>query len=128
ADAPPRHPLERQARRRPHAQPRAGARISEHPTPGVEVRVEDWRDHKTERPYDSVISVAAFEAFVHHGMEPAARMAAKREHDELRVPRTLLKRNESPLTPTAPPRMSSPPPPRACRDPRGRRRECVGSV
>src|SRR5262245_9325790 len=50
-----------------------------HPTPGVEVRVEDWRDHKTERPYDSVISVAAFEAFVHRGMEPAAKMAADRE-------------------------------------------------
>src|SRR5262245_2897606 len=50
-----------------------------HPTPGVEVRVEDWRDHKTERPYDSVISVAAFEAFVHRGMEPAAKMAAYRE-------------------------------------------------
>jgi len=53
--------------------------INEHPTPGVEVRVEDWRDHKTERPYDSVISVAAFEAFVHRGMEPAAKMAAYRE-------------------------------------------------
>ena len=50
--------------------------INELPTPGVEVRVEDWRDHKTERPYDSVISVAAFEAFVHRGMEPAAKMAA----------------------------------------------------
>ena len=53
--------------------------INEHPTPGVEVRVEDWRDHKSERPYDSVISVAAFEAFVHRGMAPAAKMAAYRD-------------------------------------------------
>ena len=28
------------------------------------LRIEDWRDHQSEQPYDAVISVAAFEAFV----------------------------------------------------------------
>src|SRR5262245_57465560 len=44
------------------------------PTPGVEVRVEDWRDHKAEEPYDAIISVGAFEAFVRRGTEPADKM------------------------------------------------------
>ena len=31
--------------------------------PGMEVREEDWRDHKPDKPYDAAISVAAFEAY-----------------------------------------------------------------
>jgi cyclopropane-fatty-acyl-phospholipid synthase len=53
--------------------------INENPTPGVEVRIEDWRDHQSEQPYDAVISVAAFEAFVHRGMAPADKLQAYRE-------------------------------------------------
>src|SRR5215510_5904144 len=46
--------------------------INEHPTPGVEVRIEDWRDHKSERPYDSVISVATLGALLHRGTAAGA--------------------------------------------------------
>src|SRR5262245_2018189 len=53
--------------------------INENQTRGVEVRIEDWRDHQSEQPYDAVISVAAFEAFVHRGMSPADKMQAYRE-------------------------------------------------
>jgi cyclopropane-fatty-acyl-phospholipid synthase len=53
--------------------------INEHPTPGVEVRVENWRNHKAEAPYNAIISIGAFEHFVHRGMEPSAKMAAYRE-------------------------------------------------
>jgi cyclopropane-fatty-acyl-phospholipid synthase len=53
--------------------------IKENSTPGVEVRIEDWRDHQSEQPYDAVISVAAFEAFVHRGMAPADKMQAYRK-------------------------------------------------
>jgi cyclopropane-fatty-acyl-phospholipid synthase len=59
--------------------PAQAAWIRQKPLPGVEVRVEDWRDHKTAIPYDAVISVAAFEAFVHSGMNPADKLQAYRE-------------------------------------------------
>ena len=44
--------------------------------PGMEVREEDWHDHKPDQPYDSVISVAAFEAFAHYGISPSEKMRA----------------------------------------------------
>ena len=53
--------------------------IHQSPVPGVEVRVENWRDHRAEKPYDPVISVAAFEAFAHVGMEPADKLQAYRD-------------------------------------------------
>ena len=53
--------------------------IHQNPAPGVEVRVENWRDHKAEKPYDAVISVAAFEAFAHLGMAPADKLQAYRD-------------------------------------------------
>jgi cyclopropane-fatty-acyl-phospholipid synthase len=59
--------------------PAQAAWIRQKPMPGVEVRVEDWRDHKAEKPYDAVISVAAFEAFAHLGMDPAAKAKAYRD-------------------------------------------------
>jgi len=52
--------------------------IEAHPTPGVEVRVEDWRDHKAEEPYDAIISVAALETFVRRGTDPAEKMRVYR--------------------------------------------------
>lgn len=59
--------------------PAQAAWIHQNPTPGVEVRVEDWRDHSTEKPYDALISVAAFEAFVHLGIGPAEKLQAYRD-------------------------------------------------
>jgi cyclopropane-fatty-acyl-phospholipid synthase len=53
--------------------------IEAHPVPGIEVRVENWRDHVAAQPYDAIISIGAFEHFVQRGMEPAAKMAAYRE-------------------------------------------------
>jgi cyclopropane-fatty-acyl-phospholipid synthase len=49
------------------------------PQPGVEVREEHWRDHQPERRYDAVISIGAFEHFVHRGLDPAAKLAAYRD-------------------------------------------------
>src|SRR5215470_19032798 len=56
--------------------------IEKRPVPGVEVHLEDWRDHEAERPYDAVISVGAFEHFVRRGMDPADKMRAYREFIE----------------------------------------------
>ena len=47
--------------------------------PGVEIREENWRDHQPARPYDAIISIGAFEHFVHAGIEPAAKLAAYSE-------------------------------------------------
>ena len=59
--------------------PSQAAWIGQNPTPGVEVRVENWRDHKAEKPYDAIISVGAFEHFCHSGMDPADKLQAYRE-------------------------------------------------
>jgi cyclopropane-fatty-acyl-phospholipid synthase len=47
--------------------------------PGVEVREESWRDHKPDRRYGAIISIGAFEHFVHPGMSPAEKLDAYRE-------------------------------------------------
>jgi cyclopropane-fatty-acyl-phospholipid synthase len=47
--------------------------------PKIEVREQDWRDHKPERRYDSIISVGAFEHFVQKGLDPSAKLKAYRE-------------------------------------------------
>jgi cyclopropane-fatty-acyl-phospholipid synthase len=47
--------------------------------PGIEVRQESWRDHKPAKPYDAIISIGAFEHFVHPGIDPAAKLEAYRE-------------------------------------------------
>jgi cyclopropane-fatty-acyl-phospholipid synthase len=47
--------------------------------PGVEIRLEDWRDHKPEKPYDAILAVGLFEHLAHHGIEPAKKAAAYRE-------------------------------------------------
>jgi cyclopropane-fatty-acyl-phospholipid synthase len=52
-------------RRAPHAQ--------------IAVREEDWRDHRPEKPYDAIISIGAFEHFVHPGLPPARKLEAYRE-------------------------------------------------
>jgi cyclopropane-fatty-acyl-phospholipid synthase len=46
--------------------------------PGVEVRQESWRDHRPAMPYDAIISIGAFEHFVHPGIDKAAKLEAYR--------------------------------------------------
>lgn len=50
--------------------------------PGVEVREEHWRDHTPARRYDAVISIGAFEHFVHRGLDAARKLAAYRDFFE----------------------------------------------
>jgi cyclopropane-fatty-acyl-phospholipid synthase len=59
--------------------PSQAAWIRQKPAPGVEVRVENWRDHKAEKPYDAIISIGAFEHFCHTGMSPGDKLEAYRE-------------------------------------------------
>jgi cyclopropane-fatty-acyl-phospholipid synthase len=59
--------------------PSQAAWISEKPVHGIEVRVESWRDHKAEKPYDAIISIGAFEHFCHVGIGPADKLLAYRE-------------------------------------------------
>jgi cyclopropane-fatty-acyl-phospholipid synthase len=47
--------------------------------PGVEVRQEHWRDHVPARRYDAIISIGAFEHFVHRGLDSASKLAAYRD-------------------------------------------------
>jgi cyclopropane-fatty-acyl-phospholipid synthase len=47
--------------------------------PGIEVREESWRDHKPDKHYDAILSIGAFEHFVHLGIEPARKLEAYRE-------------------------------------------------
>ncbi|MCX4956721.1 SAM-dependent methyltransferase [Streptomyces virginiae] len=47
--------------------------------PRVEVRLEDWRDHAPERPYDAIVSLEAFEAFAGPDLTTAQRIAAYTE-------------------------------------------------
>jgi cyclopropane-fatty-acyl-phospholipid synthase len=51
-------------------------------TPGVEVRLESWRDHRPERPYDAIVSVGAFEHFVDPDLSESGRLAVYREFFE----------------------------------------------
>ena len=44
------------------------------PNPKIEVREQDWRDHKPERRYDAIVSVGAFEHFVHKGLDPKVKL------------------------------------------------------
>jgi cyclopropane-fatty-acyl-phospholipid synthase len=47
--------------------------------PGIEVREEHWRDHRPDKPYDAIISIGAFEHFVHPGMDSAKKLDCYRE-------------------------------------------------
>ena len=53
--------------------------IRRDPRPGIEVREESWRDHRPDQPYDAIISIGAFEHFVHPGMSGAEKLEAYRE-------------------------------------------------
>ena len=47
--------------------------------PGVEVRLDSWRDHRPTRPYDAIVSVGAFEHFVDMDLSEGERLAIYRE-------------------------------------------------
>ncbi|MEV8021391.1 cyclopropane-fatty-acyl-phospholipid synthase family protein [Streptomyces sp. NPDC086554] len=57
-------------------------RVRELDLPRSEVRVENWRDHKPEEPYDAIISIGAFEHFARMGLSRDERVAAYREFFE----------------------------------------------
>jgi cyclopropane-fatty-acyl-phospholipid synthase len=46
--------------------------------PGVEVRLESWRDHRPKRPYDAIVSVGAFEHFADLDLSESERLASYR--------------------------------------------------
>lgn len=52
--------------------------IREGKNPKIEVREEDWRDHRPERRYDAIISVGAFEHFVQKGLDPKTKLDSYR--------------------------------------------------
>lgn len=58
--------------------PRQAAWVDERKLPGVTVRNENWLDHHPARPYDSIISIGAFEHFARPGMTPGAKHDAYR--------------------------------------------------
>jgi cyclopropane-fatty-acyl-phospholipid synthase len=47
--------------------------------PGVEVRLDSWRDHRPLRPYDAIVSVGAFEHFADLDLSESDRLAIYRE-------------------------------------------------
>jgi cyclopropane-fatty-acyl-phospholipid synthase len=50
--------------------------------PGVEVRLEDWREHEPVAPYDAIISIGAFEHFCRVGLSVDERRAVYRSFFE----------------------------------------------
>src|SRR5262249_48565126 len=42
--------------------------------PGVETRLESWRDHRPSRPYDGIVSVGAFEHFADEDLSPSEKL------------------------------------------------------
>ena len=50
--------------------------------PGVEVRLDSWRDHRPDTPYDAIVSVGAFEHFADLDLSEERRMAIYREFFE----------------------------------------------
>ncbi|MEM7308290.1 MAG: cyclopropane-fatty-acyl-phospholipid synthase family protein [Planctomycetota bacterium] len=55
------------------------AHVSALGDPRVDVRLENWFDHRPDAPYDAVISVAAFEAFARPGLTRAQKVARYRD-------------------------------------------------
>ena len=53
--------------------------IRKAPRKGLKVIEQDWRDHKPPVPYDAIMSIGSFEAFVHKGMSPSDKLDAYRD-------------------------------------------------
>lgn len=47
-------------------------------TPGVDVRVQNWRDHTPSAPYHAIVSIGAFEHFAHPALDEAGKIAVYR--------------------------------------------------
>jgi cyclopropane-fatty-acyl-phospholipid synthase len=52
--------------------------LEEHPVPGAQIRLEDWRDHEPAESYDSIVTFGAFEHFAQDGTTGPQRIAAYR--------------------------------------------------
>jgi cyclopropane-fatty-acyl-phospholipid synthase len=52
--------------------------LAEAPVRSTEIRLEDWRDHEPERPYDAIFSFGAFEHFARDGTTGPQRVASYR--------------------------------------------------
>jgi cyclopropane-fatty-acyl-phospholipid synthase len=50
--------------------------------PGVEVRVENWGEHQASQPYDSIVSIGAFEHFARLDQTEAEKLAGYRDFFE----------------------------------------------
>lgn len=53
--------------------------IAAHDDPRTIVRLESWRDHAPDAPYDAIVSIGAFEHFVGRDLPRARKVAAYRE-------------------------------------------------
>jgi cyclopropane-fatty-acyl-phospholipid synthase len=49
------------------------------PDERLQVRVQNWADHRPERPYDAIVSIGAFEHFADFGLRRDGKVAAYRE-------------------------------------------------
>lgn len=49
------------------------------PDDRLDIRVQNWTDHRPDEPYDAIVSVGAFEHFADFGLSRAGRVAAYRE-------------------------------------------------
>jgi cyclopropane-fatty-acyl-phospholipid synthase len=45
------------------------------PDPSIEVRVENWMDHKPSQPYDAIVSIESMEAFARPGLSAEEKLA-----------------------------------------------------
>jgi cyclopropane-fatty-acyl-phospholipid synthase len=52
--------------------------IARRPPPGVDIRLEDWKDHRPTRPYGAILSFGAFEHFARDGTTGPERVATYR--------------------------------------------------
>lgn len=59
--------------------------------PGVDVRLENWQDHRPEQPYDAIISIGAFEHFARLEEDEARKVENYRAF--FRRAQAMLKRN-----------------------------------
>jgi len=50
--------------------------------PGVEVRIENWQDHRPDVPYDAIVSIGAFEHFARLGVSEEEKIAGYRSFFE----------------------------------------------
>jgi len=50
--------------------------------PGVEVRLESWREHRPGQPYDAIVSIGAFEHFADLDLSESQRLAVYRSFFE----------------------------------------------